>query len=340
MRSSLLVWLLVAAAMVCVAGCGGTRAARPALAPLDRPTGPARSFLEPHDLRIAVDHRTLRMLPFAPDIDALYRSSGLLQRLVGGTLGGGPAGLDPLRDVDLVAASTHVAAWSARGVVAERWRLVLRHRLTEADVLGRLERGALAHGDTLRWRHSQGLRSGLLPSDLSRGVPHVVLLSALSELVIVPEDELADAALTARDHLLRRSRPEQLIEPALARFDQDDGVPGVLLELDGTTLPQVLETMGAISVHGTAVWTGGRVEVQVVLSFADASGASSAAAALAAQLAGFRGNSPVLTSLGIAGWVDRLAFTANGSDLMVGTSGDALEAGALCRAIGLVFAIS
>lgn len=280
------------------------------------------------------------MLPFAPDIDALYRSSGLLQRLVGGTLGAGPTGVDPLRDIDLVAASTHVAAWSARGVVAERWRLVLRHRLTEADVLGRLERGALAHGDALRWRHSQGLRSGLLPSDLSRGVPHVVLLSAFSELVIVPEDELVDAALTARDHLLRRSHPEQLIEPSLARFDPDERAPGVILELDGTTLPQVLSTMGATSVHGAAVWTGARVEVQVVLSFADASGASGAEAALETQLAGFRGNNPVLTSLGIAGWIDRLAFTANGSDLTIGTSGDEVETGALLRAIGLVFGTS
>lgn len=305
-------------------GCAATTVTRRAIAV--RPAGEPRSFLTPHDLRVVVDHRTLRMLPFSDDVDTLYRVSGIFQRFAGGV------GVDPLRDIDRVGASTREAEWTSRGVVGERWRLVLRHRLPDEDAIARLERSALANGDVLRWRESQGLRSALLPDRLGRGVPHVLLLSAASELVVVPEDELIDAVTTVRDHAGRRTAPDQVIEPALA-LD-----PGVFVEAEGTVLPRMLETIGASHARGTARWTGARVEVHLVISFADEGSASSARTAFETQIASFRGNNPFLTSLGIAGWVERLSFRASGRDLVVDTSGDAAEAGALARAIAMAFA--
>jgi len=305
---------------VTLLGCGAAPSA-PIVHATPRPTGEPRAFLAPADMRLVLDHAALRMMPFAPEVGALYRASGLFQRFAGSAL------FDPLRDLDRVGASSRDVTWTSRGVAGERWRVVLRHHLSDAEALSRLERGALANGEELHWRNSQGLRSALLPGELSRGVPHVVLLSAPQEVVLVPEDELIDAVTTVRDHEARREYREAVIEPGLVLPS------GVFLSGSSRTLPPSLSSAGAIEARGTGRWDGSQVELEVRVSFTDEASATAADAQLTALMGQFTGNNPFLVSLGLAGWITRLTTDAAGAELVVRTHGDGVEAAALCRAI-------
>lgn len=312
---------LLALVAAWIVACGGAPAPAPTVRAAPRPSGDARSFLAPYDLRFAVDFAAVRMTPFADDAGALARAAGIFQRFAGGAL------IDPVRDIDLAGASTREASWGSRGVVGERWRLVLRHRLEDEDALGRLERGALANGEALRWRESQGVRSALLPGEAARATPHVVMLSAPHEVVVVPEDELIDAVAIARDQLAHRITPDDVVEPVFVL------APRVFATADVTTLPPLLAGRGALSASGTALWTGTEVQVEIIVRFGSSAAAASAQTDLTTTLSQFRGNNPFLVSLGLAGWVDRTALAVVGDTLVLTTSGDGAESTALCRAL-------
>lgn len=312
--------------MLALLGCGA--APTPPIAVPPRPSGEPRAFLEPSDTRLVLDHAALRMMPFAADVGAIYQASGLFQRF------GANALFDPLRDLDRVGASSRDVTWGSRGVIGERWRVVLRHRLSDEEALSRLERGALANGDELHWRNSQGLRSALLPGEISRGVPHVLLLSAPREIVLVPEDELIDAVTTVRDHEARRVTRDAVIEPGLVLRD------GVFASGTSRTLPTALSDAGAVGARGTARWDGREVHVELRVAFEDEPTARAAETQFNAVLARFTGNNPFLVGLGLDGWLQHTTSGVRGAELVVWTRGDGDEASRLCRLIAAAIGAS
>jgi hypothetical protein len=302
-------------------GCGAAPAPPPTVHDRPATNGPARSFVEGTDLVVVLDHRAVRALPFAADVAALYAGSGLFTRLVGRT------SLDVVGDLDVVAFGGRSVRWESSGLVASRWRGVLRYRIAEADAIGRIETAARAVGEPIAWRSDRGLRLARLPGEGGRDVPHAIVMSAPGEAVVFPEDELEVALATARDHEARRRLAGEAIEPALSLED------GVFARAWGTSLPARLTTHGATRAEGTARWASGRALVRIVIHFASTTGPTGLAADVTALLATVRGN-PLLTTFGVAGWIDRLVLQPNGTDLVVETSGDAAEVSALCRLIG------
>lgn len=301
-------------------GCGGAAPIVDGAADRPATNGPPRSFVAGGDLVLVLDHRVLRPLPFADAFGQLYLGSGLFRRFASSVP------LDVLRDVDVVVAAGHGTRWGPSGLVASRWRAVLRHHLEEADAVARLEAGARAIGEPVAWRETHGLRSARLPGEAGRDVPHGLLLAAPFEAVIFPEDELPEVLATARDHEARRRVAGEAIEPSLALEE------GVLASARGTSLPPFLTSHGATSAEGTVRWQTDRALVRIVLHFGAGGRPAAAATAIEAQLAPMRGNA-LLTTLGVGGWLDRLTLTPAGPDLVVETSGDATEVESLCRAI-------
>lgn len=203
-------WVVLALAL----GCGGAGAPGASSAESGAATstgaeaaapapGPVRSFV-PETARVVarIDMARVRRSPVGPDIAGAIRASESFQDWAGGS------GLDPVADLDAI-------LMAGDALYTNRRVIVLRTTGDEARARDLLLRIGVAHGTTAAWRQIRGYPVAAYP-DPSLPVPHVVVLTALHEIVLAPEDDLERVLDVADDHARRRAGEADLVEPALA----------------------------------------------------------------------------------------------------------------------------
>lgn len=295
--------------------CGGSSAATPVATAPARPIppGPAATFLHaPPAFLLRVDCATIRQTPLARDVSELWRTSGLFMRLAG------DASFDPVLELDQMVTTTESIVYAAGGPMAPRWRIVLRHHEDDAQARTMLARVASSEGTTITWRERQGIVSALLPGELSRATPHAIVLTALHEAVIAPEDELGDVVRAARDHTARRAQPADVIEPGLAAPADE------LVYSESTPPPPIFARVGAITSRASVVREGEGARIRIDLGYPSAETAAAAAPPLASVLTTLSQNA-LVASFGLARPLAAATVTAEGTTVRVETTATWVE---------------
>jgi hypothetical protein len=175
-------------------------------------------------------------------------------------------GIDPIEDFDRVVIA-------APTLVHQRTLVVVRHRRPLGDIVSRVERESAARSWPLEWSRSEGFRHVRWPC--RSWIPRQVVVTGPRELVIAPDEVLADVVVAARDHLARAPDGSP-IEPSLA-----SAVPGELARIWATQgLPLVAGQAPLSADFVMREAGGGRTECILDLAWADENASAAAAAEL------------------------------------------------------------
>jgi hypothetical protein len=208
--------VFIVASFGSLAGCASTPApvGPTVLAPLPARVVVVPSFV-PSDATVILrfDGRAIRETEIAYELSRMIAVSGTWSTLSAGS------DADPIADVDVMLCASR-ATIGDRGLVAASWYFVLRHTRTHDEVVQRIARIGEVQNVPVTWAEQDGFRYVNLPVSRGGFAPHVVVLSAVGELVVAPATDLSRVIEIAGQQA-RARRGDEAVDPFL-RTEPDE----------------------------------------------------------------------------------------------------------------------